>query len=447
MAIFGAIPLPSVVSDTGPGGRLFTNYNAISKAGLENRKAELQNQFYPRETEAKIQHLISPNALYGSAAGEQAYLNAIRPIASNNPAASQPNLPQPQQQSPDMFSTIGNALKSVFQGSSGKSSTPNNAINNTPTQQDTGQPNRNAISATPSGDMSPNEQAGGSGSSVNSPNSQPYLDSKGFVNGGRQQELQNPGEYNIWKNNASAQGAKQQKEAEAEVAQSADQFTTAQSLSRNAPIIQKNSEILRDAIAKVPNWVKGPRGGLIPHWATDDPNREVANGAVAQLRNAIAPYVNGGHGAAVNLDVAQTLKPDVTLTKEGMERMIAYGEGVAKRQQEFLPIYNKLKAAGLTAPQLEQAYSQYNTDYPFFDVKTQKPINANKYKEFLSPENIAKFKSGQEVDAPSNKFDVKGFLSQKFDPSNNNDEFWNAVDSYSPEIQQQIRAALPKGKK
>jgi hypothetical protein len=60
------LPLPNVISDVGPGGRLFTNFNAVSKEGLARRKEELANQYYGPKTNAEITHALAQAGLLGS---------------------------------------------------------------------------------------------------------------------------------------------------------------------------------------------------------------------------------------------------------------------------------------------------------------------------------------------------------------------------------------------
>lgn len=60
-----ALPLPSVLSNVGPGGRFFTDYNAVTQANLENQKNALANQFSPLSEAIKAQNALS----YGSRMG------------------------------------------------------------------------------------------------------------------------------------------------------------------------------------------------------------------------------------------------------------------------------------------------------------------------------------------------------------------------------------------
>lgn len=48
------IPVPKIVPDVGPGGPVFDVYNALTKAALDKRKRELENQYYGPEKESEI---------------------------------------------------------------------------------------------------------------------------------------------------------------------------------------------------------------------------------------------------------------------------------------------------------------------------------------------------------------------------------------------------------
>lgn len=48
------IPVPKIVPDVGPGGPIFDVYNALTKAALEKKKRELENQYYGPEKESEI---------------------------------------------------------------------------------------------------------------------------------------------------------------------------------------------------------------------------------------------------------------------------------------------------------------------------------------------------------------------------------------------------------
>lgn len=72
MAFSGA--LPKVVADTGLGGNLFSNYNAVQEAALKNHMQQLQNQFYGPTQQAAIDNT---NAITNK-------LNVMTPLDAQN---------------------------------------------------------------------------------------------------------------------------------------------------------------------------------------------------------------------------------------------------------------------------------------------------------------------------------------------------------------------------
>lgn len=58
--------LPKVVADTGPGGQIFTNYNAVTQANLANQEQAIKNQYLPATSLA-------------DAASKMAYANLMGP--------------------------------------------------------------------------------------------------------------------------------------------------------------------------------------------------------------------------------------------------------------------------------------------------------------------------------------------------------------------------------
>lgn len=133
-----SLPLPKVVSDVEPGGRLFTNMNAVSKAGLENRRQQIENTYAPYQQyynalktsqEAKWlpyqyanQALASPT-IWMTPEGRNAAQNIISSLPGITPkgGSNDFNAPNPNQQ---QSSNPLNWLRSLFGGGNNNSMQP-----------------------------------------------------------------------------------------------------------------------------------------------------------------------------------------------------------------------------------------------------------------------------------------------------------------------------------
>ena len=434
-----ALPLPKVVSDVGPGGGIVTamgGMNALTHSNLENTKAAIVNKYLPAGEESKIRHTLSPLSMYGTDAGNLAYLSQ----AKDNPSGSQPvQIPQQQNQSPL------NALLQ-FMGMNHKNNPQPNAM-----QQSNMQKASNMAQAPTSDNTT--ELAGGPGSSVYGaptpvtapePGAAPSAPSAPSAPGepvslaqyqamdvydkARFQATDQLG-YASLKGQIDAKNAGLSTASNNEQGQLNEQQTVAQNFADTAPKVEANIDRLSKAYTKVSSWQKGPLGSLVPVWANSG-DRDSALSAQSNLVSLLAPMQNGGHLAVKNFDIAGTLKPNIALTKEGFKEVTEYSKGLVQRQKEFLPMFNKLKDAGVPSSKIAWAYSQYNDNHPYYDVDKNKAINSGKYKEYLTPEAISTLSGGNEYN-PDDIYGKKAKLTQSNQDENSENSSqkvltWNA---------------------
>jgi hypothetical protein len=379
------IPLPKVVSDVGPGGGFFTNYNAITNASLENRKKELENKFAPALNLANIAHLVSPVSLYGHDAGPLAYLNAMK--NGQNPSA-------PQQDSL-------NALMQLFNGGqqgqspaqnpmaqqSQQGSQSQNAMMQ-PTQgadQYTGNGGgRNALNENSDAAKLPNNpsaiEIGGQPGSTVTPLQSPQASNAA-------QSAESGGTDDLYKSavaglfplsdaaiDLKAKKARKLAASSADVGLWTDKIKSTTENLNNSNSMITSLDAMDTLYNKLHPYEKGPYAGQVKALSNDAQSFDKLH---THLSSASSKALTSGRITDKDFAIGDSLVPSRTLGDQAYKQASDYNKSLALRPRQEQQFISDALEKGMPYAQSQKMWANFIKTNPLFDSKTLKLIPEN----------------------------------------------------------------------
>lgn len=437
------LPLPRVVSDVGPGGRLFTNVNAVNKEGLERRKQELENQYYGPTALANAMSKMAyanvafPDALAKfaqSPAGqmmsstERTNLNKLFQSYVNNIPNGMNTFQQMAQQNQRGTGLLGMLLNGIQGAISGQNAlipqqmqqqmTPSPAASAPtpvmPVSPPPGGPEgtykkvggakefvppgadeempvaTGAVGVTPAAGIGPATPAGNQAAALNIPDTQGGLTPE---LGAKVQETQAT---------TAAQGQTQD-----EVKMMTASKTNAENLSALAPQLEKLTDEFETNYDQ--SYYKGAKKGSVhssglmsgPSLIGNDLTPEqLTDTSAEQAANLIANWLNsgGGHVNDSLREQAKSIKGFSRSLDEGAKRVIVdQTRAFTDRGSEyadFVPFVTR-NNPNITSVEMNQLFNKYQRYFPNYDYKNNKPNHQNDdlWRVFASPEALTIYRT------------------------------------------------------
>jgi len=442
MAIFGGIPLPRVVADTGPGGNLFTNYNAISEAALKNRQQEIANAYAPyqqyanaNKTMQESQYLpyqyatqaLSNPGIWMTPEGRNMAQNIIKQLPNMIPKGNNNlNMPDPSQ-----FGNNGGLLAKIMGYA--------NSINGSPLATN----NQSVISSNANPTMSPQEVNKAANNAIANlkglpPSTIPALAAAQQNSGGMDTS---PTPMNTQADQAAAQTAAvtgQVGNQTAEQKATNDQVNTTSSGATEA---LKYLEAFHRNFKK--SFYKGPRAGDLPVSGTgaaptlpggSNGPEQLADTNKNQYLNELSRIATGGDGTDLAREMTANAK-GLTRTLEDDAEQELYETSKAKLQRmiltkNFHDIFFK-KNPNATNEDYVAMLNNFNNNAAPYDYEKgmATPENNKLMKEYASPEALQSYrengfyKHDQKNNSSSNNLPSESGRSNKHPQIKNGGQF------------------------
>lgn len=404
-----SLPLPKVVADVGPGGRIFNDYNAVTQANLKNRMAELQNDFYAPEANANIaskttyaqflkpqilgQFLSNP-IVWSTLPKEQ--LQQL----TNQYANALINPPKIPNYSP---SPRGDNLLSVLLDKISSNKKPSPVANNDLMEV----PGMAGEAPLASPEMVNQISNLRPGESYTVPSQPTNALSPGYNTPASQiaSQAQIPNTYGginpITASKAQAQALETSATSEARAA--TEQWKNAQDQ------VAKTSEAARNLAnaakgfhtAYEKAFYKGARLGSLPSEGLLAPptlpghnlsDEQQADRYAVQMQNQAAKENQQGHITNMDYQLFGRLKLARPLDNEAEKNIYDSTLATTERLQEKQHFFNAIrrKNPDITTPEAEGLWNNYNEQLPPYDFNTLRPIDKNKkqWKLFTTPEAV-----------------------------------------------------------
>lgn len=398
MAIFGGIPLPKVVADVEPGGGVFTSYNAVSKAGLANKKQQLENQYFVPQLAAKLK-----------------LLEAQANNQNSDTAKNQFQVQNPAYMSPEGF---------LFSQAAG-------------------------------GNTGGNASQGGSQSQTSSDNSYAYNPDGSNKIGDPQEILDRNAKAQSQSSNPFASDGN--KNPLSELLQTKlHPISTAQQQAQNAANVATNTKLIGDAAGQAnsavdmsyaldamkkayPDLHTAERGSLVGHLPAVSSAAQKFDHGAATLNAALVRANQTQHITDKDINFFSQLGINRTLNPEAFKSRTGFVHAIQNRIKEKAPFYAAAQQAGLPPSVYQPLYSMYLNEKPVYDFDSGKPIkeNQNTWKDYLKPEAIQSMMAGKPY-APrlANRPSSSRAMEQtgsNVETNNSNNEMHRNIPNYSQE--------------
>lgn len=366
-----SLPLPKIIPDVGPGGgaydvyaRLKNQKNAFNQAELENKKRELENQYYGPLSEAEVK-------------SKTAYANyqpaQIMSTFLSNPAAwASLSRDQMQQLSNQMMNSLQSANQSSAQspmGSLPQTQGGQNAFSGQMAIPTTPQ-NINALrAALPNSTMQPTPSTPGGNLPIggNNPYTQAQATAAGLKTGAEVQAKQNVKQWADLQNKSTEAA-----EGSQNVLNYLDKFSS--------------------SYDKLSTLEKGPVAGKLPAVSS---SAQEADLAAKNLVTSAASLLQSGHITNKDFDVVEKAKPGRFMNPVAKEHLVDFMKGANLRVQERVEFNNAASNLGMTVPQANSLWLKYISQKPFYSSKENRLLDENlgTWQDYLTPEKVARAKN------------------------------------------------------
>ncbi len=385
-----ALPLPKVIPDVEKGGGVVTamrGLNALRDEQLQARMRELQNQYYPQETQANI-------------ASKTAYAKYIEPeiltkLSSNPQFWAQLS---PDQQNSFVNRTresIMNPTNPLAQISSPK---VDNGLFGMLINKLSGQQNQpsSQVLASSSSDLSQkpiNQEVVKNKAPIGAVDQStlPLTSRQAELDYARGRKTGNPAI------DVQARLVAEKERGKAEEKSFVKEWASkTKELGAAAQGAYNFSENLKSFNANYPKLSKYERGFAAGRLPGASDAAQIVDKVSAQAEQSLARAFQTNHITNVDFQSAQKAVPRRSLEPGAAKNIPAQLEAVQKRIREKVPFYQRAKKLGLDVGEADQAWNEYIEENPLFNHNTDKliPRKGNEYISFLNPEKLQNIRSG-----------------------------------------------------